>query len=124
MAHIDNSRAKAQARWKLKTICELVAAFYAAREKSDPIENIHRHALSTNVRGLAIPGFPSEAVEYEIQLCWGATAVRITGALHGHEPNTARLEYQDSFRPWQELKTSDAHKETMLEYARFFYFGS
>jgi hypothetical protein len=124
MAHIDNSRAKAQARWQLKAICELVAAFNAACEKSDAIENIHQHALSTNVLGFAIPGCPFEAVEYEIQLCWGGPAVRITGDLHGHEPNTARIEYQGWFTPWQELSTSDAQKETMIEYARFFYFGS
>jgi hypothetical protein len=123
MVHIDNSRAKAQARRQLNAICELVAAFNAARENTDAIENIHQHALSTNVRGLAIPGCPFEATEYEIQLCWGGPAVRIIGELHSEEPSTARLEYQDWFTPWQELPTSDVQKETMIDYARFFYFG-
>jgi hypothetical protein len=124
MAHIGNSRAKAQARWQLNAICGLVAVFKTAREKSDAIENIHQHVRSTCVRRLAVRGCPFEPVEYEIQLCWGGPAVRITGELHGHEPNTARLEYQDWFTPWQELPTSAVQKETMIEYARFFYLGS
>ena len=124
MAHIDKSRAKAQARWQLNAICQLVAAFRAAPEKSDAIENIHQHALSRNVRGFAVPGYPLEATEYEIQPCWGGPAVRIVGELLGRQPNTARLEYQDWFTPWHELPTSETQQETMLEYARCFYFGS
>jgi hypothetical protein len=128
MAQIDKSRAKAQARWQLKTICKLVAAFNVARERTDfdfdVIENIHQHALETCVQGLVIPGCPFEATEYHIQLCWGGPAVRIIGELDSEEPRTARLEYQDWFTAWQELPTSAAETETMIEYARCFYFGS
>ena len=62
--------------------------------------------------------------EYNILLCWGGPAVRIIGELDGHgEPDSARLEYQDWFRPWEEYPLTLAEAQTLIEYARVFSFG-
>lgn len=97
MADIDNTRARAQACWQLKTICELLAAYDAARAKPENflgvLEKIHRHPLRISRRGQwIVRGFRFEATGYEIDLCWGASAVRLIGDLAGEKPSTARLE--------------------------------
>jgi len=62
--------------------------------------------------------------EYLILLCTGGPAVRITGQLDEHgEPDSARLEYQDWFTPWAGYPTNRAQEQTLLTYARQFYFG-
>ena len=59
-----------------------------------------------------------------ILLCTGGPAVRIRGDLGAYsEPNTAELEYQDWFTPWERLPTDSADEEILLTYARSFYFG-
>jgi hypothetical protein len=56
-------------------------------------------------------------------LSWGGPASRITGWLDDAVPTTAALEYQDWFTPWQQYPTTLEDEETLLDYARCFYFG-
>lgn len=72
------------------------------------------------------------ATEYRILLCTGGPAVRIIGTLSEHcEPETARLEVQDWFTSWVEFHPTlkgtaygePPHQETLLTYARCFWFG-
>jgi hypothetical protein len=39
------------------------------------------------------------------------------------EPASATLEHQDWFEGWQEYRTSSDENDTLLEYARLFYYG-
>jgi hypothetical protein len=65
-----------------------------------------------------------ELAEYHILLCWGGPAVRIIGELgRGSTPETARLEYQDWFTPWEAYPLSPDQEEILLDYARDFYYG-
>jgi len=70
------------------------------------------------------PGGEVKDDEYAITLCTGGPAVRITGDLNEHgEPDTARLEYQDWFTPWEEYLTTIQEGKGLLTYAQHFYFG-
>jgi len=72
------------------------------------------------------PGEDSSPTEYEILLCTGGPAVRIVGDLDEHQqPDSAQIEYQDWFTPWQRYAdTTTEEDEALLTYARQFYFGS
>jgi hypothetical protein len=63
--------------------------------------------------------------EYLILLCTGGPAVRIIGDLNEHqEPESARLQFQDWFTPWEPLlPLEDGEHEALLTYAQQFYFG-
>jgi len=62
----------------------------------------------------------SDDVEYEILLCWGGPAVRITGELGGNlEPQTAVLQYQDWFTPWTAYD-GDYDERLLVSYAALF----
>jgi len=55
----------------------------------------------------------------------GGPAFRIVGRLDEHlEPETAVLEFQDWFTPWEPyVPASQAEEEALLWYAGLFYFG-
>ena len=60
---------------------------------------------------------------YMILLGTGGPAARITGDLNEYgEPETARFQFQDWFKPWTTAQTSYEENQTMIEYARNFYF--
>jgi hypothetical protein len=62
--------------------------------------------------------------EYKILLGWGGPASQIIGDLSEcGEPENARFQYQDWFKPWTDARLSDEDTKTLLEYARQFYFG-
>ena len=88
-------------------------------------EAIQEDPLSVQVRtGWHTPGDNVKADEYEILLCTGGPAVRIIGDLDKYqEPSNATLEYQDWSTPWTEYPLNSGQKETLLDYARSFYFG-
>ena len=71
------------------------------------------------------PGIPSdEGGEYEILLCTGGPAVRITGPLNSYEePDDAFLQCQDWFTPWQAVALDHDTQLALQEFARNFYFG-
>lgn len=89
-------------------------------------ERIQEDALSCLVRsGWYSPG-DSDAdkapSDFELLLTTGGPAVRIRGELGANmEPSRAWLEVQDWGKPWTQY--FQASQETLLTYARCFYFG-
>jgi hypothetical protein len=97
-----------------------------AQEKA--IEAIREDALSCEVRGgWVAPMEQMHAEEFRLLLGTGGPAVRIIGTLSQYgEPDSARLETQNWGTPWTEYVTpigEDSTEETLLAYARCFYFG-
>lgn len=88
-------------------------------------QSIQEDPLSVQIRGgWHNPGEKDEAMEYEILLCTGGPACRIMGELGEHnEPDTAVIEYQDWFTPWETYHNTNGDEDTaLLFYARQFYF--
>ena len=111
---------------------------YHAADEAE--QRIHEDALSVQVRNdWHDPGKPggTDPAEYEILLCTGGPAVRIRGTLDQYsQPDTARLDWQDWGTPWTQYRhpvtADDLHqyaaeltryRETLLAYARQFWFG-
>jgi hypothetical protein len=97
-----------------------------AQDKAE--RTIHEDPLSVLVRdGWRKPAkdhSENGPEEYEILLSTGGPATRIIGTLNEHcEPETARLEVQDWFVPWQEWRGKGWSEDVLLDYARCFYFG-
>jgi hypothetical protein len=92
-------------------------------ERDDAEQRIHEDALSVEVRsGWASPGDTLTAGEFRILITTGGPAVRICGELNEYcEPIRAWLEIQDWGTPWTQYP--DASQETLLTYARCFYYG-
>jgi hypothetical protein len=87
---------------------------------------IDEDPLSIQVRGdWHNPGERDEVedTEFEILLTTGGPAARIVGDLQGGQPSRARFEYQDWFKPWNEVFLDSADHTVILEYAQRFYFG-
>ena len=94
--------------------------------EDDARQSISEDPLSLQVRSeWHTPGEDEAPTEYELLLCTGGPAVRITGELSQHqEPETAKIEYQDWFTPWvRYANTSSEEDETLLTYGRQFYYG-
>lgn len=87
-------------------------------------QRIHESVLSVMVRdGWRQPGASTDdgSDEYEILLSTGGPALRIWGKLGRYsEPESAELQMQDWGTPWTRYPASE---ETLLEFARRFYFG-
>lgn len=138
------ANAKEQGQAQFDSIREMVEALQVAGEGSanegkawkayeDAERAIHEDALSVEVRsGWYSPGSrdaDTAPAEYRILLCTGGPAVQIVGELSEHgEPETARMQVQDWFTPWTDFRPTvpDGEiewEETLLTYARCFYFG-
>lgn len=101
---------------------ELVEAAGESESREDAEQRIQEDALSVEVRsGWVSLGEPMEAEEFTILLGTGGPAMRIRGELDRGEPSRAWLEVQDWFTPWTQY--FGASQETLLTYARQFYFG-
>ena len=149
---LESARQQGQAQFdSIKEMIEELERFRADEagnmESSieDAEQRIHEDPLSTQVRsGWYSPGARDAATapaEYKILLCTGGPACRIIGTLSEHgEPETARLEVQDWFQPWTQIRpvagmigTEGDERDpirpqydsepVMLAYARCFYFG-
>ena len=96
-------------------------------DEDEARERIQENALSVEVRAdwHQPGGEDTKPTEYKILLCTGGPAVRIIGDLNEYqEPETARLEYQDWFTPWEKYRdTTSEEDDKLLTYARQFYFG-
>ena len=120
---------ESQARAQLESIKEMVTALDTEDgiEYEEAEQRILEDALSVECRsGWYAAGSLDNAApeEYRILLCTGGPAVQIVGELSKHnEPKTARLQHQDWFTPWQDLKISTEDQEALLTYARCFYYG-
>jgi hypothetical protein len=125
----------------LSSIVEMVTAYEKAQETEEPqpltdfdkpvdadtiMEHIEESPLSVEVREpWHAPGVAETPSEYNILLSTGGPALRLIGELseHGY-PENARLEHQDWFKPWTELRPlTDAEEAALLSFARCFYFG-
>lgn len=107
----EQDRAKRQAEAQFESIKEMVvkAASENDEEREQAEQEISEDALSVEIEK-----------HYIILLCWGGPACRITGILDEHnEPETATLQYQDWGTYWTDY---DCDEETLLKYARQFYF--
>lgn len=104
-------------------LAELEAAAGDCEDREDAEQCIQEDPLSVQLRsGWYSPGETPEPYEFEILLCTGGPAVRILGELGEHnKPDRAWLEYQDWGTPW--TRFFPASQDTLLEYARQFYFG-
>jgi hypothetical protein len=94
--------------------------------REDAMERIQEHPLSVQVRsGWCNSKQDMEPEEFSILLCTGGPAVRIYGELGQYsEPDSARLEYQDWFTPWEPLyDITEEESEALLRYCQQFYFG-
>lgn len=102
---------------------ELEEAAGECEDSDDARERIQEDPLSLEVRsGWTTLGEPLTAEEFCILLSTGGPATRIVGELNEHrEPCRAWLEAQDWGTPW--TRFYDASQETLLSYARCFYFG-
>lgn len=87
-------------------------------------EAIQKDALSVEVRSdWHTPGLDEGPAEYAILLCTGGPACRISGKLVAGEPETATLQYQDWFTPWEDYTDlTNEEFDTLLAYAEEFYF--
>jgi hypothetical protein len=127
---IEQDHAESNADGWAQSIIEMVNALADSEpdESRDAAhERIQESVLSVMVRdGWRAPGqtFAQDgAEEYEILLTTGGPAARIYGALDKYgEPGTAELQVQDWFKPWTRSK-NPITQDTLLEFARCFYFG-
>ena len=89
------------------------------------LQVIEEDALSVEVRSeWHSPGAEDADDEYRILLCTGGPAVQIQGDIGAFgQPDSARLMCQDWFTPWTEVVLESDELETLLTYARCFYFG-
>jgi len=130
--------AKSQAKAQLDSIIEMVDALEGARDgdevdyegemlDEDAIrERINEDPLSVEVRAdWHSPGAEdSKPTEYTILLCTGGPACRIIGDLSEYgEPETARIEYQDWFTPWNDYRLDSEEEVKVLTYCQQFYFA-
>lgn len=91
------------------------------KDSGDADERIREDALSVRVFGERIDG-EWQADRFELLLTTGGPAVRIMGELDDNcEPDRAWLEVQDWGTPWTQYFPAD--QDTLLAYARCFYFG-
>ena len=100
---------------------EETAGECTSREEAET--RIQEDALSVEVRsGWVAPSDGFEPCEFQILLSTGGPASRIMGELDEHnEPARAWLEVQDWGTPWTQY--FDIEQDTLLAYARCFYFG-
>jgi len=125
---MDN--AEKQARSQVESILEMVHALRNAEtdNKREAAQmKIHEDPLSVEVRTdwHAVGAEGAKASEFKIDLCTGGPAVRIVGELNRYdEPESATVQYQDWFTPWEHLHgLTDEQDDALLEYCRQFYFA-
>jgi hypothetical protein len=98
-------------------------------DTDEAAQRIQEDALSVQVRdGWHTPMYDDgDPAEFEILLCTGGPAVRMRGTLDQYgQPDNPRLEYQDWGTPWTEYRPAaeaTRYRETLLAYARQFWFG-
>lgn len=107
-------------------LVELREAAGECKDADEASERIQEDALEVVVRGDWCPAGDQERlgapVEFKILLATGGPAARIMGELdESCEPVRAWLEVQDWGTPWTQY--FDIEQDTLLAYARCFYFG-
>lgn len=135
----DHAVSNAVGHWN--SIKQLVSRLEDSRDADDSTidiveEDIRANALSVEFRTgwyTFEQGADTKPAEYRILLTTGGQALQLTGSLSEYgEPETAELEHQDWGTPWTRsfpyIHTKDGvewdtYQETLLAFARCFYFG-
>ena len=120
----EDDHGRSQAKAQLESVIEMVERLKHGED--DALEAIQEDPLTVEVKSdWHSPGDKeAEDTDYLILLCTGGPAVRITGTLDKwKQPETATIEYQDWFTPWNPYPTTQSQVEALLDYARCFYFG-
>lgn len=120
-----------QAEAYLSTISDLMARYNAAVEDDNfelvdiIIGECYELPLSCEVRsGWATHKSEFFPEEYRILLCTGGPAVQLVGELDKDGlANSATLQHQDWFEPWQNLPVAESDWTALLSFAQQFYFG-
>ena len=138
--------ARANARGWYDSIVEMVEALAQADANCDDIaQDSARDAITESVLSVEVrsdwygPGEEQKPDEYRILLTTGGPALQMVGALNEYgEPETAELQMQDWGTPWLEwepllvspamslderIAARNGYRETLLTFARCFYFG-
>ena len=105
-------------------LADLKEAAGDCENHDDAHERVNEDALTVEVRNhWHTPGADdTKPTDFRILLCTGGPAVQIRGEIDEHgEPERAWLEYQDWGTQW--TRYFDASQDTLLQYARCFYFG-
>lgn len=133
-----DNRAEQQAQSQFDYIKNVLAAYHKAVETGEDVEFdgdkydadglvqlMQENPLEVTIRSdWYTPGEDAEPSEFNILLCTGGPAVRIIGELGKyHQPESARVEYQDWFTGWTELSLSSEDTAVLVEYCQQFYYG-
>lgn len=105
-------------------LADLKEAAGDCEDSDEAHERITEDALTVEVRNhWHTPGADdTKPTDFRILLCTGGPAVQIRGEINEYgEPERAWLEYQDWGTQW--ARYFDASQDTLLSYARCFYFG-
>ena len=127
---MSDDRGLEEARSQFEKIAGLVLALQSADvfAREDAEERINEDALEVMIcSSWHTPGRDSVDVpiEYCILLCSAGPVVRIVGDLNKYgEPDSARIEHQDRFYPFETwVGNCGSVEEILLAYARCFNFG-
>ena len=108
-------------------LAELTTTAGDYADRDDAEQRIQEDPLSVEVRrgwGSYDDAGNLRPEEFRILLCTGGPAVQIMGELDDHgEPSRAWIEYQDWGTSWIERVNEEGDQDTLLTYARQFYFG-
>ena len=108
------------AKISIETLAEMVKK---AKSKNEEKAEEGREEIQNDPLEIATGKDFDGTRTYMILLGTGGPAARITGDLNEYgEPETARFQFQDWFKPWTTAQTSYEENQTMIEYARNFYF--
>lgn len=135
----DESDARDQASSQLESIDEMLRVLAHAQTEShtneDCDDNLYKDTENAHDEDAALQAIQEDALEintrtefngekeYMILLCTGGPACRIIGDIDEHDqPSSARLEYQDWGTPWTDYPLTQDNEQTLIEYARHYYF--
>jgi hypothetical protein len=134
--HSGLEDARQQAAAQLENIAELLkgALDYGGVLTDQLIEELEELPLELLVRGpregWTVPGAPLPAdwatpAEFQILLCTGGPAVRLTGRLDWQSctPYLVQLEYQSWWAPWTVYPLSSEEVAVLLEFSQLFFWG-
>jgi len=121
-----------QARSKLDDIVRLVRIYGKTQERSDwtrgemITEAIEEMPLSVEVRTAWEAPWQEDVKPafFRLLLSTGGPAVQIVGDLDEFsQPESARIEGQDWFQPWEAINLSADETTALVSFASFFCFG-
>jgi hypothetical protein len=138
----EENRAKECAKSTLEYVMELLKEFHQALKREESLEKEDKKVKANDEPNENSDGVEQTSEEireriessayaidvtrhYSLLLAGGGPSVRITGELDEHGgPETARLQYQDWFTPWEDLHLIPEERDALLEFVSMYYFPS